>query len=144
MHYNTACSLRGMVGEVNVTTSYSDGVQNSAVIIMPCYRLFGPGFKKQSVQKNFFLHTCPDKPWGPTILLYNRYWISVPGVKWLGSGTDDEGHSGSRSPREADFSRKDGKLRPCTALFSSMTVQESNLGIQGDCGTGREHNKAAP
>ena len=51
MHYNTACSLRGIVGEVNFTTSYSDGGQNSIVIIMPCYRLVGPGFKMQWVQK---------------------------------------------------------------------------------------------
>jgi len=22
-------------------------------------------------------HTCPDQPWSPTSLLYNRYWVSA-------------------------------------------------------------------
>jgi len=42
-----------MVGEVNFTTSYSVGGQNSIVIIMPCYWLVGPGFKMQWVEKIF-------------------------------------------------------------------------------------------
>ena len=30
----------------------------------------------------------PDRPWGPPILLYNRYRISFPGVKRPGRGVD--------------------------------------------------------
>ena len=55
-----------------------------------------------------------------------------------------EGHSGSRSLRVSGLLPQRWKLRPCTALFLPMTVQESKRGIRGDCGTGREHNKAAP
>jgi len=32
--------------------------------------------------------THPDQLWGPTSLLYNGYWVSFPGVKRPGCGTD--------------------------------------------------------
>jgi hypothetical protein len=32
--------------------------------------------------------THPDRPWVPPSLLYNRYWVSFPGVKWPGHGVD--------------------------------------------------------
>jgi hypothetical protein len=32
--------------------------------------------------------TCPDRPWGPPILLYNGYRVSFPGVKPPGRGVD--------------------------------------------------------
>jgi hypothetical protein len=32
--------------------------------------------------------TRPDRPWGPTSLLYNEYQVSFPEVKWLGRGVD--------------------------------------------------------
>jgi len=41
------------VGEVNFTTSYSEGGDNSIVIIMPYFMLIGPGFKMQRVRKIF-------------------------------------------------------------------------------------------
>jgi hypothetical protein len=30
----------------------------------------------------------PDRPWGPSSLLYNGYRVSFPGVKWPGRGID--------------------------------------------------------
>ena len=32
--------------------------------------------------------TLPDRPWGPPSLLYNGYWVSLPGVKRPGRGVD--------------------------------------------------------
>jgi len=32
--------------------------------------------------------TRPDRPWGPTNLLYNGYRVSFPGVKRPGRGVD--------------------------------------------------------
>jgi hypothetical protein len=32
--------------------------------------------------------TCPDRLWGPPILLYNGYRLSLPGVKRSGRGVD--------------------------------------------------------
>jgi len=31
-------------------------------------------------------HTCPDWPWGPSILLYDGYQVSFLGLKWLVCG----------------------------------------------------------
>jgi hypothetical protein len=36
-------------------------------------------------------HTCPDRPWGPPILLYNGYWF-FPG------GKDQQGHHADPLP----------------------------------------------
>jgi hypothetical protein len=32
--------------------------------------------------------TRPDRPRGPTSLLYKGYWVSVPGIKQPGLGVD--------------------------------------------------------
>jgi len=32
--------------------------------------------------------TRPDRPWGPTSLLYNGYGVSFPGIKQPGRGVD--------------------------------------------------------
>jgi hypothetical protein len=32
--------------------------------------------------------TCPESPWGPTSLLYSRYWVTFPGVKRPGSAVN--------------------------------------------------------
>ena len=34
------------------------------------------------------IRTRPDRPWGPPSLLYNKYWVSCPGVKWPGRGVN--------------------------------------------------------
>jgi len=33
-------------------------------------------------------HTLPNRPWGPSSLLYNGYWVSFPGFKRPGRGVD--------------------------------------------------------
>ena len=58
----------------------------------PIYRvLIFPGVQVWSSYNSLCLlyrHTCPDRPWGPTSLLYNWYRVFFPGVKRLGSGVD--------------------------------------------------------
>jgi hypothetical protein len=45
-------------------------------------------------------HTCPDRPWGPPILLYNGYWVSFPGIKRPGRGADHPPHLAPRLKKE--------------------------------------------
>jgi len=59
--------------------------QDSIVSIATCYRLDGLGIKSRG-GKTF--HTRPDHPWGPHRFLYNGHWISLPGIKRPGCGTD--------------------------------------------------------
>jgi hypothetical protein len=33
-------------------------------------------------------HTRPDRPWGPSSLLYNGHRVSFPGVRWPGRGVN--------------------------------------------------------
>ena len=44
--------------------------------------------------------TRPDRPWGPPSLLYNRYWVSFPGVKQPESGVDHPLHLAQRLKKE--------------------------------------------
>jgi hypothetical protein len=44
--------------------------------------------------------TRPDWPWGPLSLLYNWYWVSFPGGKKLGHGTDHSPHLVPRLKKE--------------------------------------------
>ena len=39
-----------------------------------------------------FFRTCPDRPWGPPSLLYNRYQVTFPRVKRLDRGVDHPHH----------------------------------------------------
>jgi hypothetical protein len=45
----------------------------SSVSIATGYGLDGPGIESRRGGEIF--HTCPDRPWGPPGLLYNRYWV---------------------------------------------------------------------
>jgi hypothetical protein len=45
------------------------------------YGLDGPEFEPRWGR---FLQTRPLGPWGPSSLLYNGYWGSLPGVHWTG------------------------------------------------------------
>ena len=40
--------------------------------------------------------TCPDRPWGPPSLLYNRYRVSFLGIKMPGRGVDHPPHPAPR------------------------------------------------
>jgi len=59
----------------------------SSVGIVTRYGLESPGIESRWGGKNF--RTCPDQPWGPRSLLYNRYRV-FPGGKATGRGA---GHS---------------------------------------------------
>jgi len=52
------------------------GGRGSSVGITACYGLGGPGIE--------IFHTCPERPWGPTSLLYNGYRV-FPGSKAAGA-----------------------------------------------------------
>jgi len=60
-------------------------IWRKVVIIVPHYgwMLQGPNFSEGKI-----FHTHSDCPWGPPSLLYNGSWVSFPGVKWSGHGTD--------------------------------------------------------
>jgi hypothetical protein len=47
-----------------------------------------------------YIHTCPDRPWGPTSLLYSGYWICFPWVTRPGCGVDHPSHLASRLKKE--------------------------------------------
>jgi hypothetical protein len=59
--------------------------QDSVVGIATCYRLDGQGI--ESCWSEIFC-TRADWPCGPPSVLYNGYWVSFQGVKWLGCGID--------------------------------------------------------
>jgi len=54
---------------------------DSVMSIVTDYGLSGPGFKPW---RGKIFCSCPDWLWGPPCLLYSRYWLSFPGVKWPG------------------------------------------------------------
>jgi len=59
------------------------GSQHSVVGIVTHHGLDGLGSNRSKI-KTFSTH--PDQPWGPPSLLYNGYWVILPGVKQLGHG----------------------------------------------------------
>ena len=61
------------------------------------YGLDGPGIEFRWGELSC---TRPDWPWGPPVLLYNRYLVSFPGVKRSGRGVD---HA---PPSSADVKQK--------------------------------------
>ena len=60
------------------TMDYTEGW--TAVSLTTHYRLHGPGGE--------IFCTCPDQPWVPLSLLYNRYLVSFPGLVQSGRGND--------------------------------------------------------
>ena len=59
--------------------------RDSSVGIATRYGLHGPGI--ESLLRRDFPHSStPDR--GPPNLLYNRFWVSFPGVKRPGRGVD--------------------------------------------------------
>ena len=68
-----------------VKSEYSILGRDSSVDIATRYGLDGPGIESQWVLE---FRTCPDRPWGPTSLLYNGYRVSFLGVKRPGRGAD--------------------------------------------------------
>ena len=61
---------------------------HSVVGIATRYRLDSPGIEFRWRGGGEIFRTRPDRPWGPSSLLYNGYRVSFPGVKRPGSGTD--------------------------------------------------------
>jgi len=59
--------------------------RDSAVCIATRYGLDGPGVESRWGGKIF--RTCPARPWGPPILLYNGYRV-FSGGKAAGDGVD--------------------------------------------------------
>jgi hypothetical protein len=47
----------------------------------------GWAVRGSSPDKDDIFRTSPDRPWGPTSLLYNGSWV-IPGVKWPGRGVN--------------------------------------------------------
>jgi hypothetical protein len=57
----------------------------SSVGIAPGYGLDGPGIESRG---GGIFRTCPDRPWGPPILLYNGYRVFPGGRMRLGCDAD--------------------------------------------------------
>jgi hypothetical protein len=65
-----------MVGKyrtiIFVTSSHTDNGPGSVNAIVTDYGLDGPGIEFRFGE---IFRTCPDRPWGPTRLLYNGYRV---------------------------------------------------------------------
>ena len=57
----------------------------SSVGLATRYGMDGPGIEPRWGGEIF--RTRPDRPWGPSSLLYNGYWV-FPGIKRLGRVVD--------------------------------------------------------
>ena len=61
------------------------GGRNSVVGIATRCRVDGPRIESR---RDEFFRNRPDRPRGPLILLYNRYWVCFPGIKRPGCSVD--------------------------------------------------------
>jgi hypothetical protein len=59
--------------------------RGSSVGITTHYGLGDAGFESRRVE---IFRTSPDRPWGPSSLLYNGYQVTFPGVKRPERGFD--------------------------------------------------------
>ena len=58
----------------------------SSVGIAISYGLYGPGIESRWGEGGEIFRTCPDRPWGPSSLLYNAYRIFPWGRGGWGMG----------------------------------------------------------
>jgi hypothetical protein len=56
--------------------------QGSAVVVVICYDLGGPGLRHRWEREIFSSFMYPSQPWGPPCLRYNGYLGSLWGLKW--------------------------------------------------------------
>jgi hypothetical protein len=68
-----------------VTTLNQYVGRDSSVGIATGYGLDGPGIESRWDE---IFRTCPDRPWGPPSLLYNRYRVFTGGKEWPGREAD--------------------------------------------------------
>ena len=73
------------LGEILPSTAADCG-PGSEVDIATGYRLDGPGIELRGGGEIF--RTCPDRPWGPSSLPYNRYRVFPEGIKGPGREAD--------------------------------------------------------
>ena len=66
--------------------------RNRAVGVVTGYGLEIPGIESRCGGGCEIFRTRPNLPWGPSILLYNGYRISLPGVERLGGGVAHPSH----------------------------------------------------
>jgi hypothetical protein len=69
----------------------------SSVGITTGYGLDGPGIE---CQRGEIFRTRPDRPWGPPMLLYNRYRVYFLGIKRPGRGVEHPPHISPRLKQE--------------------------------------------
>jgi hypothetical protein len=74
--------------------------QYSSVGIATHYVLDGPGSKAGSGE---IFRAPTERPWGLPSLFYNRYWVSLPGVKPSGRGVDHPFHSNTEGKKEDSY-----------------------------------------
>jgi len=67
-----------------VCTGSTKGL-GSSVGVATGYGLDGPGIESWWGE---IFHTCPDRPWGPPMLLYNGYQVFPRGREWPGRDAD--------------------------------------------------------
>jgi hypothetical protein len=86
--------------------------RGSEVGTATCYGMDGPGTNPGGAE---IFRTRPDRPWGPSRLLYNGYRVSFSGVKRLGGGADHP------HPSSADVNER-VELLPIWAFVASSRV----------------------
>ena len=84
----------------------------SSIGIVTGYGLDGPGIESRWAE---IFRTCPDRPWGPSSLLYSGYRV-FPG------GKERPGRDADPSPLLVPWSRKSGAI-PLLPLWSVRHVQ---------------------
>ena len=79
-------SISLMMQELNICPAYGVcGVPGSVAGIATGYGLDSPGIEFSGAE---IFHTCPNRSWGPTILVYNGYLVFPGGRERPGRDTD--------------------------------------------------------
>jgi len=82
IHYHASGSkfMGPILSQYNPFSTNTPLLWISVVVIATRFGLNVPECRNP-VGDGIFL-TCPDRPWGPPRLLYNRYRVTFPEVKW--------------------------------------------------------------